>query len=97
MRKTIENIIIGILIVSLILTVLGVVLANDVLTKAAVVVLMLVAITYAVLQVMDYFDMLKLDDKKKQKSSFWFMIISVAVALTIICVGIFVLAGKLLQ
>ena len=97
MRKTIENIIIGILIVSLILTVLGVVLANDVLTKAAVVVLMLVAVTYAVLQVMDYFDMLKLDDKKKQKSSFWFMIISVVVALTIICVGIFVLAGKLLQ
>jgi heme/copper-type cytochrome/quinol oxidase subunit 4 len=58
-------------------------------------VLILVAVTYAVLQVLEYFDTLKLDDVKKQRASFWFMVITIVVALTIICVSIFALAGKL--
>ena len=55
MRRTIENIVIGILIVSLLLAVLGVILTNEALTKAAFVVLMIVALAYTVLQVLDYF------------------------------------------
>lgn len=95
MRRTLENIIIGILIVALILAVLGVVLKNDVVSKAAFVVLIIVAVAYTVLQVVDYFDTLKIDDVKKQKSQFWFMVVTVVLSLVIVCVSIFALAGKL--
>lgn len=95
MRRTIENIVIGILIVSLLLAVLGVILTNETLTKAAFVVLMIVALVYTVLQVLDYFDALKTQDDKLKKQTFWFMVVTAVVALTIVCIGIFALCGKL--
>lgn len=95
MRRTIENIVIGILIVSLLLAVLGVILTNEALTKAAFVVLMIVALAYTVLQVLDYFDALKTKDEKLQKQTFWFMVVSAVVAIAIVCISIFALAGKL--
>ena len=95
MRRTIENIVIGILIVSLLLAVLGVILTNEALTKAAFVVLMIVALAYPVLQVLDYFDALKTKDEKLQKQTFWFMVVSAVVAVAIVCISIFALAGKL--
>lgn len=95
MRKTVENIIIGILIVALILAVLGVILSNVTLTKSAFVVLAIVSLVYTILQVLDYFDSLKIDDKSKQKQAFWFMVISAIVMLAIVCVTIFALAGKI--
>ena len=95
MRKTVENIIIGILIVALILAVLGVILNNVTLTKSAFVVLAIVSLVYTILQVLDYFDSLKIDDKSKQKQAVWFMVISAIVMLAIVCVTIFALAGKI--
>ncbi len=95
MRRTIENIVIGILIVSLLLAVLGVILTNETLTKAAFVVLMIVALVYTVLQVLDYFDALKTQDDKLKKQTFWFMVVTAVVALAIVCIGIFALCGKL--
>ena len=95
MRRTIENIVIGILIVSLLLAVLGVILTNEALTKAAFVVLMIVALAYTVLQVLDYSDALKTKDEKLQKQTFWFMVVSAVVAVAIVCISIFALAGKL--
>ena len=95
MRRTIENIVIGILIVSLLLAVLGVILTNEALTKAAFVVLMIVALAYTVSQVLDYFDALKTKDEKLQKQTFWFMVVSAVVAVAIVCISIFALAGKL--
>lgn len=70
MRRTIENIVIGILIVSLLLAVLGVILTNEALTKAAFVVLMIVALAYTVLQVLDYFDALKNEGRKTPEADF---------------------------
>lgn len=95
MRRTIENIIIGILIVALILAVLGVILETMTLTKAAFVVLAIVSLAYTVLQLCDYFDALKADDQGRQKHSFWFLVASAVVTIVILCVTIFALAGKL--
>lgn len=95
MRKTVENIIIGILIVALILAVLGVILNNVTLTKSAFVVLTIVSLVYTILQVLDYFDALKIGDRNKQKQAFWFMVVSAVVMIAIVCVTIFALAGKI--
>ena len=95
MRKTIENIIIGILIVALILAVLGVILETMTLTKSAFIVLAIVSLAYTILQVCDYFDTLKLNDKSKQRHSLWFLVASAVVTIVIVCVTIFALAGKL--
>lgn len=95
MKKTIENIIIGILMVALVLAVLGIILETMTLTKAAFIVLAIVSIVYTILQVGDYFDALKVDDTKRQKQTFWFMVASAIIALVIVCVTIFALTGKL--
>ena len=95
MRKTVENIIIGVLIVALILAVLGVILSNMTLTKSAFVVLAIISLVYTVLQVLDYFDALKVEDQARQKQTFWFMVASAVVAIIIVCVTIFALANKL--
>ena len=70
MKKTIENIIIGILLVALVLAVLGIVLETMTLTKAAFIVLAIVSIVYTILQVGDYFDALKVNDAGRQKQLF---------------------------
>ena len=95
MKKTIENIIIGILLVALVLAVLGIVLETMTLTKAAFIVLAIVSIVYTILQVGDYFDALKVNDAGRQKQTFWFMVASAVIALVIVCVTIFALTGKL--
>ena len=95
MKKTIENIIIGILLVALVLAVLGIILETMTLTKAAFIVLALVSIVYTIMQVGDYFDALKVNDESRQKQTFWFMVASTVIALVIVCVTIFALTGKL--
>ena len=93
MRKFVEKIVIGVLSVALVLAVLGLVLSLRVLANAALVILMIAAVTFSVIQIAEYLE--NMQDKTKSKGLLAYMIASIIITLAIIVVSIFTFAGKL--
>lgn len=92
MRKFVEKIVIGVLSVALVLAVLGLVLSLRVLANAALVILMIAAVAFSVIQIAEYLE--NMQDKTKSKG-LAYMIASIIITLAIIVVSIFTFAGKL--
>ena len=93
MRKFVEKIVIGVLSVALVLAVLGLVLSLRVLANAALVILMIAAVAFSVIQIAEY--LANMQDKTKSKGLLAYMIASIIITLAIIVVSIFTFAGKL--
>lgn len=93
MRKFVEKIVIGVLSVALVLAVLGLVLSLRVLANAALVILMIAAVAFSVIQIAEYLE--NMQDKTKSKGLLAYMIASIIITLAIIVVSIFTFAGKL--
>ena len=93
MRKFVEKIVIGVLSVALVLAVLGLVLSLRVLANAALVILMIAAVAFSVIQIAEYLEIMQ--DKTKSKGLLAYMIASIIITLAIIVVSIFTFAGKL--
>ena len=93
MRKFVEKIVIGVLSVALVLAVLGLVLSLRVLANAALVILMIAAVAFPVIQIAEYLE--NMQDKTKSKGLLAYMIASIIITLAIIVVSIFTFAGKL--
>ena len=93
MRKFVEKIVIGVLSVALVLAVLGLVSSLRVLANAALVILMIAAVAFSVIQIAEYLE--NMQDKTKSKGLLAYMIASIIITLAIIVVSIFTFAGKL--
>ena len=93
MRKFVEKIVIGVLSVALVLAVLGLVLSLRVLANAALVILMIAAVAFSVIQIAESLE--NMQDKTKSKGLLAYMIASIIITLAIIVVSIFTFAGKL--
>lgn len=93
MRKFVEKIVIGVLSVALVLAVLGLVLSLRVLANAALVILMIAAVAFSVIQIAEHLE--NMQDKTKSKGLLAYMIASIIITLAIIVVSIFTFAGKL--
>ena len=79
--------------VLILLAVLGLVLSLRVLANAALVILMIAAVAFSVIQIAEYLE--NMQDKTKSKGLLAYMIASIIITLAIIVVSIFTFAGKL--
>lgn len=92
MQKVFEKIILGLVIVAVVLAILGLVLTSNAVSYAGIIVLMISAVAYAVLQIVPY---LQNKDPKESKSLLIPAIVTSLVALLVVCVGILMMTGKL--
>lgn len=91
--RTSEKVVVAALIVALLLAVIGLILSSQVTTFVAMGLLVAIAVGYTVLQVIEYFKVM--NDEKEGKKQLTLLIITVVVALVIICLAILTFTGKL--
>ena len=92
MQKIMEKVILGLVILALVLAIIGLLSKDSGFTNAGVIVLMVGAVAYAVIQVILYFQN---DVAEINGSMRVIAIVSSVVAVIILCVGVLALSGKL--
>ncbi|MDD4291594.1 MAG: hypothetical protein PHX51_05110 [Clostridia bacterium] len=93
MQKVIERIVLILILISLVVAVFGMVFDNSVVTYVGLVILMVAAVAYSAIQVIVY---IKNTDEKQNVQLMIFAIITVVVAIAILCLGLLMMTGKLL-
>ncbi len=93
MQKVVEKIIMGFTAVAVLLAMLGLILKSSGCTNAGIIVLMIAATAYFLIQLIMYW---KNGEASENKSLIWGVIVSFLVALVIFVLGILLMTGKIL-
>lgn len=91
-QRIFEKTILILVLAALVLAVFGLIFSDNAVSYAGIIVLMLVAVAYAVMQIIIY---LTNKNKEESRSLMLLAIITTLVALLVVCAGILVMTGKL--
>ena len=93
MQNYVEKGIMALIAIAVLLALIGLVAGSSGVTNAGIIVLMIAAIAYCLVQLIMYW---KNSDAAETKPLLWGVIISVAIALVIFVLGVLLITGKLL-
>lgn len=93
MQKYVEKGIMVLTAVAVLLALIGLISGSSGCTNAGIIVLMIAAVAYCLVQILLYW---KNSDEAETKSLLWGVIISLVVALVIFVLGVLLMTGKLL-